>query len=278
MPPRRRWTFALRRGPATLTIALATYAGHARADATSDNGAAGCIEAFEEAQTYTKGSKLTSARAAFARCLDHACPAALRQECSTRYDAVDARTPSIVFSVRSAKGGDVADVALELDAGVTTAPGLAVELDPGPHHVRVLDRAGRELGSFDVIARDNEKLRHVVHELEPKNETDRPESPPATAKRPSYLPTYAAAGVAIVGYASFAFFGLRGASDYDDLDARCAPRCPESDARRVRDNFLLADISLGVGVAATAAAALLFWLASRESTPAAAPPRLVVKF
>jgi hypothetical protein len=66
------------------------------------------------------------------------------------------------------------------------------------------------------------------------------------------------AGVGVVGGAGFAFFGLQSIGHENDLRASCAPNCNPADVGGVRAEEHAADISLGVGVAATIGAFVMF--------------------
>ena len=82
--------------------------------------------------------------------------------------------------------------------------------------------------------------------------------------------SYALAGVGAVALGSFAFFAVTGKSDENDLRDRCSPNCPESDVDSVRTKYLVADISLGVGIASLGAATFLF-VTSNDSRKAKPP-------
>lgn len=109
----------------------------------------------------------------------------------------------------------------------------------------------------------------------PASQRDTRLSPePATSLRPY---AYGAAGVAVLGYAAFAVLGTMSESTYSDLQERCAQnRCPADDAANIdrgRDQQLWANVGLGVGALATAAAVSL-WLLEPESDERAGAPRV----
>jgi hypothetical protein len=82
-------------------------------------------------------------------------------------------------------------------------------------------------------------------------------------------------GIAVLGGASFAYFGLRGHSELSDLRASCLGHCAQDDVDRAWSKLVVADVSLGVGVVAAGVAAWLFLMprASTSHRPRAAPPR-----
>jgi hypothetical protein len=70
---------------------------------------------------------------------------------------------------------------------------------------------------------------------------------------------YALAGVGLLGVGSYATFNLKGSADNDALVAFCKPSCKPESIRHVRNLYLAADISLGIGLAALAGSTYLFF-------------------
>jgi hypothetical protein len=83
---------------------------------------------------------------------------------------------------------------------------------------------------------------------------------------------YALAGVGLLGIGGYGVFTLKGRADNDALIALCKPTCMETSVKHVRNLYLAADISLGIGVAALAASTYLF-LKSGGSEEASASTR-----
>ena len=69
---------------------------------------------------------------------------------------------------------------------------------------------------------------------------------------------YALAGVAVLGAGGYAVFNLKGSANNDALVAFCKPDCNPTSVRHVRNLYLAADISLGIGVAALIGSTYLF--------------------
>ncbi len=82
-----------------------------------------------------------------------------------------------------------------------------------------------------------------------------PRDDPAT-EAPSRVPSYVLGSVAIAATASFGFFALRGRGMENDLT--CGTRCSDRQLDPISTSYLVADISLGVGVLALAGS-LYFW-------------------
>lgn len=231
-------------------------------------GAAACTKLHEHAQALALEGKLGAARLEFAKCMDGTCPSLIRVACASRYEDAASRIPSVILAARSAEGADLVDVAVDVDGKRVSSSltGTAIELDPGPHRVRMVSASGI-VDEFDMVVREGEKLRTVVRELRAA-----PVAPPAepAPKRAVPWTVYGLGALGVVGVGAFAFFGVRGANDYGELKDRCAPRCSADEERGVRNQLLAADISLGIAVLATAAA-LWVYLDSRKAvgTPAA---------
>lgn len=235
-----------------------------------------CTAHYESGQTFASDGKLSRARAEFARCIDDSCPSLIRQVCSQSYDDVNERMPSVIFAARTSDGADLVDVAVDVD-GVrvsSSLTGKAVDLEPGPHRIRMT--SGGVVDDFDLVAREGEKRRTVIREL--SRGSPKPASglaSPAPETRGTPWTVYAAGSVALVGLGAFTFFGLRGLDDLHELDDRCGRQCTGAEAQRVKDQFLVADVSLGVALVGAAAAILLF-IESRGSPATSTPSAAVV--
>lgn len=88
-------------------------------------------------------------------------------------------------------------------------------------------------------------------------------------------------GVGVVGIGAFATFGILGLSEKGDREAPvaeggCAPNCSDDEVSSVRTKLVLADVSLGIGVAALGVATYLF-VTSPKDAPAASPSALRVQ-
>ncbi len=84
-----------------------------------------------------------------------------------------------------------------------------------------------------------------------------------------------AAGIGVVALSSFAYFGLSADGDAADLRRTCAPNCAPDRVDAVRSKLVLANVSLGVGVAAFGVAGAL-WLLKGSAPPPSSSLRLDV--
>lgn len=279
MPMLPRGGRSISRGLAAGLGALAWLAssGPARAqELEPENGAAppdedataACISAHVEGQRLDRAGALREAREALVRCSRPSCPSLLVQECAALLTEVDAAIPTVVFALSDAEGRDVADARV-LEGGAVVAArldGKAIALDPGEHTFR-FERPGADPIAVTVVVREGDKGRRIAAVL-PDPQASIPFGDGAS------IPplTWAFGAVGAVGLGVFAGFGAAGLFARSDLEDRgCKPECPDSDVDSARNLFLVADVSLGVGLAALAAATIIYVVDASEPP---APARL----
>jgi hypothetical protein len=235
----------------------------------ADPGSLACIQAAEEGQAARDRGELLKASEILATCTADACPGLIRRDCTTWLEEVRARTPSIVVVARDAAGRDLLAGNLTVDGATHPLDGSAIELDPGPHLVRV---QAADVVEEHVILTAGEKRRVITLGV-----AEKPAPPPivrrVTSDEKPHLPagSFVLGGLGLVGMGTFGVFGVMGMSDVNHLRSVCAPGCQPSDVDAAKTKLLVADIGLGVGVLSLAAAT---WIAIRGLTthhePAAA--------
>lgn len=251
-----------------------TLAGPGAASTAHAQDKAECVRAFDDGQDLRDANRLRDAREKFLTCARDACAAILRKDCAEAAEAAERDTPTVVLVVRDRKGAEVADFELRVDRAVVAGlvPGRAIVLDPGAHTLRV-QGSGFEPAEQTITLRMGERNRAVDVRLRRIGEVDLAEPAPlAPSPAPSPMPIaparnlergpptpwlYVAAGVGAVGLASFGVFGLRGTADRSELEDSCAPYCSRRETESARTNFLVADVSLAVGVAGLVVAGVL---------------------
>jgi hypothetical protein len=231
-----------------------------------------CIEASDHGQDLRDSSSFRLARQAFARCARDTCPEPLRRECVEWLVDLDTQYPSVIIAGRDDRGKDLEAVRVLVDgiAALTKLDGKPLPVDPGLHHFRY-ETDGFAPLEEDVIVRTGEKDR-------PLNEVFRPivaPAPPPFVLTPELASSeskprvlgWTLAGVGALGFASEAFFGITGASERSSALAAggCAPHCSATETQDIETKFIVADISLGVGVVSTALA--LYFLIRPEAKP-----------
>lgn len=234
-----------------------------------------CLASFELGQEERDRMHLRAARAQFAVCARVACPAVLRQDCAEQIGAVARDIPTLVLGARDATGADVHDVQAFIDGErVSLEPGGAVAVDPGAHTLR-FEHPPYAPQSTSIVARLGEKNRLVLatfFSAEPGASASpvAPSAPPPAWASPW---PWVATGIGVAGLASFSSFAIAGNDRYSTLADTCGHRCSDGDVSGVRTRFILADVSLGIGIVSLAVAAYLFL-----KQPSLPPQRLARSF
>lgn len=258
-----------------------------------------CVNAAEAGQRLRNEHKLVASREQLLVCASTECPGIVSQDCTSWLGEVERSLASIVVTARDGRGQPVLDARVVVDGAalVVRTPTAPIEVDPGPHVVRC-ERAGFAPAEQRVSLDEGERGRTVVCEM-PSSVTAAPApsatSSPAAASAgeapgsagipftegpasraetgaPSRggggIPwqSWVLGGVGIAALGSFAFFGLSGLGDQRQAEAPggCAPNCNSSQVDPIRTKFTIADVSLGAGIVALAAAAIVAVVHSRS--------------
>jgi hypothetical protein len=211
--------------------------------------------------------KVIEARELFRVCARTSCPAVVRKDCSKWLAEIEESVPTIVIAARGPSGADIIDLKVSVDGEVvaTRADGKPIAINPGEHTLR-FEAEGVPPKTEPVVIRTGEKNRMLRVELGAGTSETKPK--PVVAEPPQGEPVVAPSsgppagfwilgGLGVVALGSFAYFGVTSKSDLDDLRATCAPYCPQSELDSVKSRMLVADISLGVGIASLAVATVL---------------------
>lgn len=216
-----------------------------------------CADQAERGQELRDALQLVEARALMVACAQSDCPAVVSTSCTEWLSDIDKRIPSFVVSAKDPQGRDLTAVRVSLD-GVAIAnenAARAVRANPGAHTIRC-EVDGYEPVNEQVLLREGEGVRVVGVTLERKAG---PSPAPSTSGRIPPL-AYVLGGTSLVALGLFAYFGASGASEYRRLESECAPRCSSSDISDVKTRFVVADVSLVVGILAAGGAAALVLL------------------
>lgn len=226
----------------------------------ADSQKAACVTAYEKAQTERADRHFKVARAELVACTT-SCPATIQAQCVGWLGEVDKAMPSVVVRARLDGGQDTADVRVLVDGEEVAkrVDGGALLVDPGERHFR-FEHAGLPPVEQTLVIGEGEQLRPIAIEFT---------SGPSATARPAW-PMYALGGLGGVGIGLFAVLGITGVSRYSELKNSCSPNCDPSDTSAVKTRFLVADISLGVGIVALGGAAYLYF--TRPHAKAAPPP------
>jgi hypothetical protein len=232
-----------------------------------------CMRAHVAYQELRNAGRLVEAGKQLRICVSSSCPGPVVADCAGWMNEMAQATPSLVFEV-DADGHPASDAKVFVDNVPVSDWSKAVEVDPGNHAIRV------ELPPFapheeTVTMAEGHRMRLLTVQFEtPKPESQNqgqgplPESP----SRPGPVPvvTYPLIGVGVAGIAAGAIFEGFGRGQQTHLENTCSPHCTTNDLKSMKTDYLIGDISLGVGVAAAVAAAVVYF--TRPSVKAVPPP------
>lgn len=229
-------------------VALLLPASAARAEKDA------CITAYEETQTRRKDGKLLDAKREAAICARTECPAMLVKDCVRWLAELEGSIPSVVLDVRRPSGEELTDVHVSVD-GVPIADrldGKAIPLDPGRRAFR-FEAEGATPVERVVVVREGEKHRKISVVLH--GDASSPDG--ARGARPIPKGVWIFGGASAVALATSAVFAIDGFAKKGDLED-CKPRCAPSDVDAMSASFTVADVMLGAGLMAGAAAVWLY--------------------
>jgi hypothetical protein len=239
---------------ALCVLFIVCFAGRARAAEDLE----ACLAAHEAGQSEQQKQSLLSARDNFRTCSGDPCPDVVQKDCRARLADTEKQIPTLVLRIRNGT-----DVQISIDGGARTASsGEPIALDPGKHRVQAWDASGKEL-SRDIEL-DTGTRRELVLDFGPPRAA--PASRPSTRAKSGPSPVgYLLGGVAVVGVLGFTGFALSGRSKETKLEA-CKPKCDDPNVYDdMKRDYLFADVSLGIALAAGVGAYLV--LSSKPSEP-----------
>ncbi len=236
-------------------------------DARAEDKKKACAQAYEQAQELRKGRKLRGASEQLSICSQKECPFFVRKQCTQWDKDVKAAIPSVVFDVRDAISGEALSGARVLMNGKVLKDPVdehEVEVDPGDHVLRY-ELPGAEPIEQTISVSEGERAKKisVLFDRSASQNAQKPPPPPAVGGPP--VLSFVFGGLGIAGLGMFTTFAILGLGERNELRDTCAPMCSEDQVSSVKTKFLVADISLGVGIASIGAAA--FFLLTAPSEP-----------
>lgn len=246
-------------GLALLSTSALLLSQAARADV------AACVSAHANGQAERNGGRLQSAKALFITCATSECPAAIQSECTSFLTELETLMASVVFVAIDAEGADAIDVKVKVDGRevLERLNGLPTTLDPGSHDVSVTWPDGFVQQQTLMIAQGEKNRRIELRRPAKKAEPAAAPVAPQPRAKPTPVAAYVLAGVGVAALGGFAAFALSGKSAESAMDG-CKPYCTQAQADKMRLRYLLADVSLGVGVVALGVGGYLYFSAARE--------------
>lgn len=230
-----------------------------------------CAASAEQAQQLRDEGKYRHAREQMLVCARDACPGPIKSDCGKWLSELDRDAPTVVFGARDNKGSDIVDVKVSIDGAPIQErlDGKPVLVDSGEHTFKFESNDGA-IKEERVLIRAAEKARPIIATFlsatDPSGDIDKNDdgdgdkdgSTLVSTKEGSVIPALVVGGVGVAALGSFALFGIMGKSSVDDLQ-KCKPYCKGADVDSARTKLLVADVSLGVGVAALGVATYLFF-------------------
>jgi hypothetical protein len=243
-----------------------------------------CIAAAEASQSLRVGGDLLKAREKLLSCSRSACPRVIREDCTRWLAEVEDATPSLVVLAKDARGHDVVDLRVTIDGGAVVLPkldGQPIPLDPGKHVVQY-ERGGVAAEASVVLGTGQKNRILSLSIAEPTAAPPPPlpapapppreapaNTPPKPVARPIPATAYVLGGITLAGIASLTYFGLEAESEYSHLrNAGCTPHCPPAEVDDGKRDADLADVSLGVAIAAAAATVWIVLARPTQNGPA----------
>jgi hypothetical protein len=240
---------------ATCALLALTFLGR------SGHAADACTAAYESAQERRLDADLLGARQQLLQCAAAPCAAFIQRDCAQWLAEVEAALPTIVVVAHDAAKHDLTEVRVGSDGQllVTALDARPLSLNPGKHRL-TFEAAGFAVQTVDIFLPQGQKNRVVEVTFVPvESQPQAAKSPPARTKVP--VSVYLAGGLAVLGVSGFTAFALAGKSAEDTVrQAQCAKThsCTDAQLADPRRKYLLADVSLLVGILSGAATAF-FW-------------------
>lgn len=244
---------------AAVAVALLSVAGPALADVKED-----CVKAYEASQEQRSAGKLRAARESLVTCSQSACSAFIKKDCTKWLSEVESSIPTVVFGAK-AGNKDLSDVTVSLGDQVLaqSLDGKAIPMDPGTHtFVFESDKHGTKEVKF--VVKEGKKAQNIEAVFEAAGAeggaaAGGDDGGDATADsggakvstedlKGSNTVAFVLLGVGAVGLGGFAYFGVTGKRDEDALACAEFKTCTDDDLDPIKQKYLLADISLGVGL------------------------------
>jgi hypothetical protein len=250
-----------------------------------------CAAAYEDTQALRRDGRLAEAQKRALACTQDACPDVVKQDCTRWLAEIETNQPTVVFEAFDTRGAETASVEVSVDGAklLERLDGKAVAVDPGERVFRyqLVDGSSAPVETR-VVVREGEKNRKLTVRFAGAggaavgSEYQGGEGE-GDAGSGGGVPTLAwvLGGVGVVGIGAFATLGVLALNEKANREAPvaeggCAPNCSDDQVSSVRSKLVLADVSLGVGVAALGVATYLF-IASRKDAPAASQSALRVQ-
>jgi len=248
-----RWFLAL-----IASLVLAPRTLHAEPDKR-------CLAEYESGQRTRLAGDLLAARRSFIICAQATCPEIVNTDCAQWIRELDEQIPTVTAAARWSDGQDVATARVLIDGSVVAKQldGKPIAVNPGRHRIAIEARGKRVERTF--VASAGERSRVIRLTLE-RVEVREPETKGPTAL--DVVP-WVLAGVSVAALIGFTVLAVKGNDDVEELRETCAPYCARGSLDPIKRDFLIADVLLGVGIAAAIGSVTLFVIGASVSDKSA---------
>jgi len=241
-----------------------------------------CASTYERSQELRAAGKMREAGETLVKCADPTCPRFIQNDCTQWLVEVQRDMPTVVLAVKDERGEEATHVKVTLDGEViaTELDGRAIAVDPGLHTFG-FELAGSPAIEQKYIIRQGQKARILEVSFAPSGGDLPDESPyqsvplPPPLKEEPPVPqnpnewlrpySYVAAGVGVLGIAGFIALGASGKAKEEELRDTCGTSCNPDDVDSIRTRYVLADVSLGLGIVGLGTGVALFFISQPKS-------------
>lgn len=228
-----------------------------------------CMSNHENAQLARLNGEFVEAIRELKACSSPECPGALRADCFTWRQELNALIPTVIV-VAEGDLGDMAEARVFADgiAVRESLDGRPIALDPGPHVLTVARPDGLSKEQRVVLS-EGERGRRIVFDFRSKPRDFVPATePPTSTIRPIPPGVYILGATAFVGLGVGVGFGSDAWSKSRTARDLCAPLCDADVSRAVSQRARVADVALGIAVAATIGAIVVYSYRPERVVPA----------
>jgi hypothetical protein len=212
-----------------------------------------CVDDNAEAQDLRRSGRFAEAIEHLNRCAARACPAIVRDDCTSRLNDLNLVQPSLVFEVRNPFGMDLVSIRVSMDDQLLTErlDGTPLKVDPGSH-VFTFEAPNQPIVTGRILIREGEVARHervVIGHLLSSAEGASPalnapiaQESRGPARSQRQVLGLSAAGVGVASVVLGTVFGLMARSAWTEAKKACggdASHCSNiSDANTNRSEAL----------------------------------------